>query len=357
MNNMAPQNISRDSAARRNYNALDLIKLVMALMVVVIHRPLFDETHVAFNYFSQITIAGLAVPFFFACAGFLFYKKWQKESGYTFRYVKRILILYILWSIIYMPCTFVKAFSGHYAEITPRLLAGQAVIFVRDFFLDTSFVQFWYLVATIYGILIFSLLLKKFSLPLIAAGSVALSGVLTALMFFGVAASVVSRVPDAVMNTLRYALPCIVLGALCTGREAEPGRKRGNVVAAVAIAGYFLTDILMFSLYGSEISGAVRNFTKLFAAASVVYIACGYIGADISGRYRTMRSLSTLIYCSHLLLMTEGYRWLAAVTGFSLLDESFPLRFFLTVLFAVSVSFLILRLSRMKTFRFLKYLY
>lgn len=70
-----------------------------------------------------------------------------------------------------------------------------------------------------------------------------------------------------------------------------------------------------------------------------------------------MRNLSTLIYCSHLLIMAEGFRYAAATTGFQPLVKSCPLRYLLTALFAAAASFLILGLSKIKRLRFLRYLY
>lgn len=349
--------MSRTVDERRYYNSLDLLKLLMALMVVVIHRPLFGGEHISLKYYSKITVAGLAVPFFFACAGFLFYAKWRQDKRYTPHYIKRIFILYALWSAIYLPCSFVKAFSGHYNEITPRLLAGQALTYCRDFFLSTSFVHFWYLTATILGVLLFSLLLKRLPPAPIAAGAVVISAALTVLELTDAGASALAYVPDVVINTLRDSLPCLALGAMCVGREYGSGRRRAVVLCSAALVVYFLTDILLFNLFGSEISQPVRNVTKLFAAAAIVCIFSGVCSVKTSGKFRMMRNLSTLIYCSHLLIMTEGFRYIAAVTGFRPLEESRPLRYLLTVLFAVAVSFLILGLSRIKRLRFLRYFY
>lgn len=354
---MLQVNTQNNATVNRHYNVFDLIKLIMSLLVIIIHRPLFNEAHISLNYFTGITISGLAVPFFFACTEFLFYNKWVKDPTYTFRYTKRIFILYVLWSAIYLPCCFVKAFTGHYHEITPRLLAGQALIYLRDFFLNTSFVPFWYLTSTILGILLLSLLCKKFALMSVAVFSSLISAALTAMMSVSAWKYALSYIPAIVMNTLRYSLPCLTLGALCAERALERSSKCERVVCIAAIAGYGFVDVVLFCIFGPEISMPIRNVTKLFAAAAIVCLASGFYSLKSSEAFKTMRNLSTLIYCSHLLLMSEGFRWLAFVTGFQALEENQPLRYILTVLFAFTVSFLIMGLSRIKSMRFLKYLY
>lgn len=54
----------------QNYNAIDIMKVVMAILVVFIHlNPLRDFGN-ELDFFSSIAITRIAVPFFFMASGF-----------------------------------------------------------------------------------------------------------------------------------------------------------------------------------------------------------------------------------------------------------------------------------------------
>ena len=62
------------------YNAIDFVKFIMALVVVAIHTEPFhgssENIQVLFDTFS-----GLAVPFFFISSGFLLGKRVQENNN------------------------------------------------------------------------------------------------------------------------------------------------------------------------------------------------------------------------------------------------------------------------------------
>lgn len=59
-----------ERSVSKQYNAVDIAKLIMALLVVVIHKPLFSSDQVFANYFLGKIIAAVAVPFFFIASSF-----------------------------------------------------------------------------------------------------------------------------------------------------------------------------------------------------------------------------------------------------------------------------------------------
>ena len=82
----------------------------MALVVIAIHtEPLVRcEEIVALNLYKAIS--DVAVPFFFIASGFLvfdkviFLPKKEQEQIIT-NYAKKILKLYLIWTVIYLPIT------------------------------------------------------------------------------------------------------------------------------------------------------------------------------------------------------------------------------------------------------------
>lgn len=101
--------MEKDSAVQNtNYKLLDLMKFICAFLVIGIHtRPFQTVSDVADKLFYY-NISNCAVPFFYACTGYFLIVKQQNKSVHEkigFR-VKKVLRLYVIWSIVYLPLTF-----------------------------------------------------------------------------------------------------------------------------------------------------------------------------------------------------------------------------------------------------------
>lgn len=93
----------------KQYNSIDLMKLIMALVVVAIHtEPLVRcENIVVLNLYKAIS--DVAVPFFFIASGFLVFDKVifciKRARANDFKLRKKILKIYFIWTVIYLPIT------------------------------------------------------------------------------------------------------------------------------------------------------------------------------------------------------------------------------------------------------------
>ena len=93
---------------RRNHFGIDLMKFVAAMLVVAGHvRPLISYS-LTLDVFVIHVLARVTIQFFFMTAGYLLFRKiafplreHPENRGVVFLYVKRILILYLIWYLIY----------------------------------------------------------------------------------------------------------------------------------------------------------------------------------------------------------------------------------------------------------------
>lgn len=86
-------------------NNLDILKVVMAFLVVALHIfPVSKiegvEGLISFEIASGVT--RIAVPTFFLISGYFLRNK-LNDSFYLWKYAKRILMLYLIWQLIYLP--------------------------------------------------------------------------------------------------------------------------------------------------------------------------------------------------------------------------------------------------------------
>ena len=86
---------------KRN-NSIDIFRLVCALLVVAIHTHPFADINEYVGYFCTSVLTRIAVPFFFCVSGYYYVEKLEKIGLRAFKDTsKKILKIYIVWSIIY----------------------------------------------------------------------------------------------------------------------------------------------------------------------------------------------------------------------------------------------------------------
>lgn len=148
------------SVEKLHYYGLDLLKFIMALLVVARHTiQIFYPAESKWRIVICYWLSNLGVPTFFAIAGFLLFKTAADVNDNTAvspslhphkmrAYLWRILKLYIFWSIIYLPID---------------IYNKQPVVFyLKSWFLSSTIIQLWYLPALLVAVLINWFLYKIF---------------------------------------------------------------------------------------------------------------------------------------------------------------------------------------------------
>lgn len=144
---------------RIQYKGIDVVKFVMALFIVVLHTHPLEGISGPLNFLLSDVIGRVAVPFFFAATGFLLEQKIRRtgveEREVICGYVRRILGLYVIWTILYLPIiVWDKIVDGQ-----DTLLHGIFTM-VRDFIFVGSYAHLWYLPAAAAGVIITAVLTK-----------------------------------------------------------------------------------------------------------------------------------------------------------------------------------------------------
>lgn len=92
---------------------IDVFKMLCAILIVSIHIRPFLSFSKTLDFFEGDIVARIAVPFFYATSSFFFFGKilfseqrkiikCKENSLRLIKYLKRILLLYIIWSGIYL---------------------------------------------------------------------------------------------------------------------------------------------------------------------------------------------------------------------------------------------------------------
>lgn len=165
--------------AGSHIHSIDVMRIVMAFLVVVIHVP-FDGK--AGNVF--ITYGKTAVPFFLVICGYFLYRDDNKEMmKRLIKQTKRIFIFFVASNLFYAAC------HAIYLKVTQGSFDGMRECFTAKALTDFALYNLspfsehlWYLGSLLYALLIMLLLNKlkvmkyfMFTAPLLVAAYVVLS--------------------------------------------------------------------------------------------------------------------------------------------------------------------------------------
>lgn len=89
---------------RKRYVSLDIAKFICAWLIIILHTAPLASYSKMLSFGIRMIITVVAVPFFFASSGFLFFSKYNALTGverkkYLLDYVKRIAIMYLIWAL------------------------------------------------------------------------------------------------------------------------------------------------------------------------------------------------------------------------------------------------------------------
>ena len=131
---------------RKEYNFIDILKFVLAVLVLLIHSNL-DRTITS-------PLLRIAVPMFFIISAYFFFRKIAKtdskeqQNKVFARFVQRNLLLYLLWTAIQLPMII---YARRYYE---NFFFGGLLLMLRNFLFGNSFTGSWYIVASVIGVML-----------------------------------------------------------------------------------------------------------------------------------------------------------------------------------------------------------
>lgn len=146
----------------KEFRLLDIVKLIMAIVVIAIHTHPERSSNYVFVQRSAEIIYSLAVPFFFIASGFLLFKKINlplDDDGNQRikRYLSKIVKLYLLWTAIYLPMSVLGFVNDGTSLMKSMLIFVRNVLLVGENYMSWPL---WYLLALIVAVLIIWGLLK-----------------------------------------------------------------------------------------------------------------------------------------------------------------------------------------------------
>ena len=313
--------------------SIDIAKLLMAVLVIGIHTEPF-----AFNFWLDKgfgIITRLCVPFFFVTSAYFF---WNKEKS-AMTFLKRIIFLYAVWSIIYLPFDLSTLKKMNVSQILIRFLW------------DGNEHALWYLWGTITGFIITYALLKilKPKTVLIIAILLLLIGTLKSTYSTALQQLLGFTLPNHLgsRNGLFYGFPYIALGmAIAKSKRQGKSKNKKNLYFGFAVSLLLLIlesylFVLRFKAESTILWLSVFPYTYYF------FMIVNNTEIQISKKNSlTFRKMSTLMYVSQNLFIPVFRGHCSTIS-----------LFIAVVITTTAFALIIIKLSELKPLRFLKHLY
>lgn len=270
---------------------IDYLRLIAAFMIVAIHTyPLFFISDSLDYIFTRILFR-VAVPFFLMITGYFTLAKKDKSS--LIKYTKKILFLYLISIILYLPINYYNGYFAHFNIIS----------FLKNIFLTGTLYHLWYFPATIIGLwlsyfLITKLPLKKVFVIVSIFYIIGLFGdnyyyLISNISFLKSFYQIIFSIFDYTRNFFLAPI-FLILGYSLSQKKLKIPHK--NILAILFTFTLLIEGIisLKFHLY-------LHNSMYL-SLIPLMYILFSYI-IENSSTNKNIRSISTYIYIIHPLFI------------------------------------------------------
>ncbi|GMK37657.1 hypothetical protein PCCS19_07110 [Paenibacillus sp. CCS19] len=347
-----------------NLNNLDIMKFIAAILIVSIHTTPLLSLNETISLAFENTIARVAVPFFFAASGYLFFSKIStndkrtaaKSAGsYWAKYTKRIAVLYLVWSLIYGVYDIPHSYQEHDHDLLRAIL-----IYLRDFIFLGGHFHLWYFPALLFAITALYFGIRMMSLSKLLLLSIGLYVIgMFGDAYFGVLGddTVLSRLAiqysewfGTTRNGLFFGLVYVVLGAYMYERRVTVRYARPGLWFSLSIVGVIIEVVLLNQFI------VIRDCNMVIMLLPATYFLFQMLlhkkSPNWSIDFKALRDSSLLIYCSHGMFLSLYSNALGDVKAHSLTW------FALVFLSSLAMSLLIIRLrSSEKASRYVSVFY
>ncbi len=347
---------------RKYYPAIDIVKIVCAILIVFIHTSPLGTVNGTLNSLLVNYISRIAVPFFFISSGFLLFKKTDvKDPDFAVikKYLKRILILYLFWSAVYFPFTALQMYWSRPSGQALAVFANWA----KNMVFSAGFGFLWYLPATLVAVAVVSFLLKR-GLKIntvIFIGAILYCIGLCGQSYFGLVSAI--PLPDGLKNVIKAFYDFTVTtrngvfeGVIFIALGAKLSQEEKNGSFGLSAAGFAISEIFLLAefWFTSKMGWQLEYDMYIFLVPAAYFLMKAVLCLDpkISReKIRFLRPYSTLIYFTHMIP--------AEIINIALNGKvtNSPLLFLTVFIITLVLSTAIVLLSRTKRFGILKNIY
>ncbi|MBO5907600.1 MAG: acyltransferase [Clostridia bacterium] len=337
----------------KQYKSLDLAKFVSAILIIILHTAPFATYSNVLNFGFRNIITVIAVPFFFLTSGFLAFKKIDslekgKRNAYVFQYLKRITVMYLIWTAVYFVFVVIKWTRGDFSIFS-------VLEYIKDFFFEGSYSTIWFLPALFGAILIVYLLHKRISYTsiftifcfvyLFTLGGSSYYGLVTDVPFIKAVYDAYYSFFDSIKNAVCFGGIFVSMGAMVAEREeaiTKSTTAKKAIVPVIICAILLAVEEFLVAYFGWNDKGVdtvimLVPFTYFF----VRFLLCWNVNISDSTCV-AMRKYSILMFLTQRIPLSIMTMFFAE----TIIVQNSMLYFAFILFSTILISFLILKASK-----------
>ncbi|MHA2937658.1 acyltransferase family protein [Vibrio sp. RC27] len=279
--------------------ALDILKLLMAFMIVGLHAGFLGEYTELGEYLTVNGIFRIAVPIFFIINGYYFYPVLLKKNQSS--WLKRVCILYVFWMVFY---------SYFWFSIPDISFSGLAS-FIMDFIIGYN--HLWYVSGMLGSAIILLVLHKiKINFLIVSIFMTFICGVL--IQYIGNYNILDSRFLNTIFNydwahrnMLLLSYPFFCIGYLIN-RYALHAIVSFRFALGFSVIGILaLLGESYINYYHEDREGGIDNLVSLILVCPFIFIL--FIKSNIQGVNKSMALYASAIYFIHSLILSAFIKY------------------------------------------------
>lgn len=327
---------------KKYYNGLDLLKIILAIIVVMRHAcQSFLEPNSLFYILIVNIISPCAVPCFFIISGFLFF-----EIGSDIRkQIFRLFVLYAVWSIIYFPLfLLIHRNSG-------------IVDSLKEFIFIGSYYHLWFLPALIVALLI-NYLLRNISDKVLAIVFLFLFiiAVLSEPYHFLITDTIISKwfasykkIFLTFRNGVFFAPVYVFIGKqISILNRGNHSQSKKIILFTISLVFLFIEGVVLNNIYHYTVVNILLSCLLFSTMLCLLFI---YSSDNHSIKF-PIRNISTFLFCSHPLVIGT------VLKVFNTIHCNFGVGGGIISLFlSILISWIAVVLSKNKIFKWIRFFY
>ena len=283
---------------RKNYNAIDLTKFIFAFIVILVHTYPFYESYETIGFISSNIIGRIVIPFYLVCAGYFFQLGLSTNNeNYYKRYIKKLIKLYLIWSIITIPAGMLLL--SKFIDVNP--LTGISGLII-GFIYSGTYYHLWYMAALIFSIIILYHLNKRFRLRtlLIITFILYIIGLTETYYYLLVHLGINHLIEPyfnlfiTTRNGLFFGLLFVCIGMTLAKYPCKIKYLKTNII--------IFTVLLFIEAFIVKNYNLALDYNMYLSNVPLIYFLVSYLlKLDINYNldYKKLRNYSTLMYFSH----------------------------------------------------------
>lgn len=296
--------------------SIDIFRIICAIMVVSIHTGPLSEFGYNWWYVTAQILPRIGVPFFFCTMGYYYIGSLLKGQYKFWKTMKRMLITYGLWSIIYYIPDFRLVLEGSVS------LKGFLINCVRQFLIYGSREHFWFFPAVFFSVIVSTLFAKIGKLSWLAGLSV-IAYILGLLgcSYYGIG----NQIPgvsilinytqyDLIRRIVLMGLPFFMMGYFLQKASIEKIKNKICFILEGIFLVAFLAEIVFVNKVQIQANIIITVFLYLLLFNTMLLLLknpCGQYEKVAS----VTRDLSNFMYYSHPLFMIWINMFISLVVG------------------------------------------